>query len=394
MLDSGSEVTLVDPSLVSSLGLCGRPDRLVLSTVNNCNELQNRERVNLVVESLVDEQPQQLQLKEVWSGKELNIPLRHQRVAVNKERWLHLHDVPFPEVERQKISLIIGTNVPEVFVPLEVRHGSPNDPIAIRSCLGFAVLGRTGERATQQCHNVHQIHTSTNDVSLHQQVEIFWETESLGTTKPYKSMSVEDRYAERIINSTISKSNDHYSMGLLWKHDPPDLPFNRAMAEIRLRHLKRRLERDKDLHEKYRSVIDGYIAKGHARKLTKEQAEQRSNVTWYLPHHPVTSPNKPGRIRVVLDAAAKFQGTSLNDQLLQGPDYINNLAGVLMRFRQEEVVLIADIEQMFHQVRVPAEDCDALRFLWWSENLSDEPEEYQMQVHIFGATSSPKVLLQ
>ena len=48
---------------------------------------------------------------------------------------------------------------------------------------------------------------------------------------------------------------------------------------------------------------------------------------------------------MVFDAAAKFHGTSLNDQLLQGPDYINNLAGVLMRFRQEEVALVADIEQ-------------------------------------------------
>lgn len=105
------------------------------------------------------------------------------------------------------------------------------------------------------------------------------------------------------------------------------------MAEIRLRHLKQPLERNKDLHEKYRSVIDGYIAKGHAGKLTKEEAEQRSNKTWYLLHHSVTSLNKPGKIRVVFNAAAKFQGTSLNDQLLQGQDYINNLAGVLMRFR-------------------------------------------------------------
>lgn len=121
-------------------------------------------------------------------------------------------------------------------------------------------------------------------------------------------------------------------MGVLWKHDPPVLPFNRPMAEIRLRHLKRRLERDKDLHERYRSVVDGYIAKGHASKLTKEEAERRSNKTWYLPHHPVTSPNKPGKVRVVFDAAAKFQGTSLNAQLLQGSDYINNLAGILMRF--------------------------------------------------------------
>ena len=60
-----------------------------------------------------------------------------------------------------------------------------------------------------------------------------------------------------------------------------------------------------------------------------------------------------------------------------------------MRFRQEEVTLIADIEKMFHQVRVPPEYCDALRFLWWPEDLHREPEEYQMQVHIFGVTSSP-----
>lgn len=79
--------------------------------------------------------------------------------------------------------------------PWRFRHGSPNDHIAIGFSLCFAVLGRTGDRATQPRHDVHHIHTSTNDVSLHHQVELFWESESLGTTKPYKSMSVEDRHA-------------------------------------------------------------------------------------------------------------------------------------------------------------------------------------------------------
>ncbi|XP_015751232.1 PREDICTED: uncharacterized protein LOC107331194 [Acropora digitifera] len=388
MLDSGSEITLVDPSLVSSLRLSGQPDRLVLSTVNS-QEPQEGERVDLVVESLIDEQPQQLQLKGVWSGKELNIPLRHQGITRDKAKWPHLQDVPFPEVARQKVSLIIGTNVPEVFIPLEVRCGNPSDPIAIRSCLGFAVLGRTVDSSAQQCYDVHYIHTATDDISLNYQVERFWELESFGSTKPYTSMSVEDKCAEQIIHRTISKANDHYCMGLQWKNDQPSLPFNRAMAKIRLHHLKRRLERDKDLYEKYSSAISSYATKGHAHKLTKEEAERRTNKTWYLPHHPVISHNKPGKVHVVFDAAAKFHGTSLNDQLLQGPDYINNLAGVLMWFRQEEVGLTADIEQMFHQVRVPAEDCDALRFLWWSGDLNDEPAEYQMLVHIFGATSSP-----
>ena len=45
---------------------------------------------------------------------------------------------------------------------------------------------------------------------------------------------------------------------------------------------------------------------------------------------------------------------------------------------------------MFHQVNVCHEDCRALRFLWWPENdLNSEPEEFQMLVHLFGATSSP-----
>ena len=42
----------------------------------------------------------------------------------------------------------------------------------------------------------------------------------------------------------------------------------------------------------------------------------------------------------------------------------NNLIGVLMRFREEPAAVVADIESMFHQVRVDPSDCDTLRFLW------------------------------
>ena len=187
MLDSGSGITLVDPSLVSSLGLSGQPDRLVFSTVSNHNEPHDGKRVDLAVESLIDDHPQQLQLQGVWSRKELSIPLHQQCIATNKSRWPHLQDVPFPEVQRQKVSLIIGTDVPEVFVPLEVRYRNANDRIAICSCLGFAVLGRIGDRPIQQRYDVHHIHTAVSDLTLNHQVELFWQLESL-STEPYKYM--------------------------------------------------------------------------------------------------------------------------------------------------------------------------------------------------------------
>ena len=101
-------------------------------------------------------------------------------------------------------------------------------------------------------------------------------------------------------------------------------------------------------------------------------------------------PQKPGKVRVVFDCSAKYRGTSLNDQLLQGPDLTNTLVGVLTRFREQPVALTADIEKMFYQVRVLSTDCDALRFLWWPRgDLSKDPEEYEMRVYLFGSASSP-----
>ena len=58
--------------------------------------------------------------------------------------------------------------------------------------------------------------------------------------------------------------------------------------------------------------------------------------------------------------------------------------------RTGRIAIGADIEAMFHQVWVPKDDADSLRFLWSDDMFSDD-ESYVMQmlVHIFGAKDSP-----
>ena len=165
------------------------------------------------------------------------------------------------------------------------------------------------------------------------------------------------------------------------------------MVERRAALLKKRLLKDKDLFSKYNATMNEYIQEGHAERVPTNELQPGDRPVWYLPHHPVTHPLKPEKVRVVFDCAAQFAHMSLKRQLLQGPDLTNNIVGVLTRFCQEFVGLVANIQSMFHQVRVEPRDCNALRFLWWpGGDLSAELTEYRIVKHLFGATSSPSVV--
>lgn len=168
------------------------------------------------------------------------------------------------------------------------------------------------------------------------------------------------------------------------------MPNNRLQAERRAKNLKQKFEKDSKFHQDYTNFVTDIIHKGYARKVPEKQLNREDGRVWYLPHHGIYHPKKPDKIRVVYDCSAEYQGTSLNKELYQGPDLTNSLVGVLNRFRQERVAFMTDVESMFYQVRVPESDCDLLRFLWWPEgDLKQEIQEYQMTVHLFGATSSP-----
>ena len=80
----------------------------------------------------------------------------------------------------------------------------------------------------------------------------------------------------------------------------------------------------------------------------------------------------------------------INRELLSGSNLTNQIAGVLLQFREEQVAVMGDIEAMFDQVKVPDDKCSCLRFLWWEDcDTNKEIIDYEMTAYVLGGASSP-----
>lgn len=199
-------------------------------------------------------------------------------------------------------------------------------------------------------------------------------------------MSREDRQFLDMASQSARLVEGHYSIALPLRNKDMKMPNNRKVAEQRALNLRWKFVKNPTFHAEYSAFMGGVIEKGYAVKVPSKDLTCDDSRVWYLPHHGVYHP-KMKMLRVVFDCGASYQGTTLNDQLLQGPNLTSTLLGVITRFRQEKV---ANVEAMFHQVKVPDEHSDLLRFFWWiSGDISQEMVEYKMVVHLFGATSSP-----
>ena len=151
----------------------------------------------------------------------------------------------------------------------------------------------------------------------------------------------------------INHKGERYEIKLPWKSDLK-LENNFYSALSQVKNLNTRLQRKPLLQEKYntRKILTGEglltdLEKNNVKPV--EMQDPQPDRIWYLPHHPVESIRKPEKSRRFANAASKFRGQSLHSNLLTGPD-LNKILGVLMRFREHPVAVLADTEGMFMQV--------------------------------------------
>lgn len=270
--------------------------------------------VSLDIYGIHDESSQH-SLQEVYTAKELKLPSQTLPIGKLANKFEHLKGLPIVPYSNVQPKLLIGVSNARVMHILDGREGKLDEPVAVKTRLGWAVYGTypsaDGSVSNDVPHNFHICHHSNeSDEILHDAVKNYFALESLGiSANQNQILCKEDERALTMLREVTTFQNGRYQVGLLWKYDDVRLPNNRSMALKRHRCLTKRMEREPQLDETLRAKMKDYEQKGYIRKLTPEEGRTVGDRLWYLPIFPVFNPNKPGKLRIVFDAAA-----SLNDE--------------------------------------------------------------------------------
>ncbi|KZS19687.1 Uncharacterized protein APZ42_013850 [Daphnia magna] len=234
------------------------------------------------------------------------------------EFWTHLRGLDVQNSQRENVGVLIGLDVAQAHDHIDSvkQPAGTIGPLAFKTPFGWCL-----------------------------DVKKFWKLEAKDVDMEQSVLSEYDLRGKRILESTVKHVGNRYQVGIMWKTNIVNLPVNRATALKRLYSLERRFQRDGAFTQKHDAVVKEYIGLYHDRLITTEELRKES-------------------IRVVFDEAAENGGTSINQSLLRRPNLLVSLLGVLLRFQMNLVMVVADREKMFHQVKVPVEDQAAYLFVY------------------------------
>ena len=83
----------------------------------------------------------------------------------------------------------------------------------------------------------------------------------------------------------------------------PTLPDNRKLAIIRLKQLKRKMDRNPKFNEDYIKFKKNILKDGNMENI---DGRPKTGTVWYIPYQAIYHPRKLEKIRVVFDASSNL----------------------------------------------------------------------------------------
>ncbi|XP_068723496.1 uncharacterized protein [Montipora capricornis] len=381
LLDSGAQVSLIKLSVADELGLKGKEVTITIAKVGGEEEELITKLFRVRIRSLVSRNV-------IHTVTAVGIPCISSDITeIKLSHVAGIFGLGKEEIRRKSgpVDLLVGIDHPKLHTG-ETREAA--NLIARQSPLGWVIFGATSGKH-EQVNRVFSVKVPTPI-----DMTDFWTTETMGVAaKPCEceadKLSPVERRELKIIEDSCQRIGHQWLIPYPWKRDPKELPNNEAQAKKKLEAIESRLSKTPEHAAAYDRQMMEMTEMQFARKLTKQELETYKGPIHYIAHHEIVRPEKTTPIRIVFNSSASFQGHRLNDYWIKGPDLLNSLFGVTLRFRENEVAVTGDISKMYHRVLIPEQDQQVHRYLWRNMETNREPDVYVKTVLTFGDKPAP-----
>ncbi|UYV76793.1 hypothetical protein LAZ67_14002028 [Cordylochernes scorpioides] len=273
------------------------------------------------------------------------------------------------KAESDVVELLLGADInPKIATANMIRLS--DDLIARESLLGWVVQSKTEgkfpDKIPNQVHNI------------------------MGDRQAESKKGTDQAIMHKFRTETKRLESGRYEVHLPWIEPAQKLKENKSHAEKRLRKMTEDLKK-RGFYQHYNKIFEEWEENGIIERI---QSDQDDTLEYFLPHRAVVkSGSSTTPVRPVFDASCKTKGGwSLNDCLAKGPNLLELIPDIMLRFRLNKIGVIADIEKAFFQISVAKEDRQFLRFLWWEDGKQENLRIYQHKRVVFGVTSSSFLL--
>tara|TARA_B110001454_G_scaffold196478_1_gene199376 strand:- start:542 stop:6220 length:5679 start_codon:yes stop_codon:yes gene_type:complete len=384
--DGGSKVTLITFKKARELGLEGTKIKINIIKVGGTRETIDSQRYKL---PLMDSGGN-IHYFYAYGITQISAKIEHNEMSKVAEML---------EVDEERIRRPVGEI--ELLVGLEYAAFHPE---RVKVCGHLLLMKNIFGECISGAHPILQekTHILIQDVQVaHANVRLaeFFEAEGLGVSCVPKcgncscgkcpiggkQYTLEQERELAMIDRGLHLSDTVWTSTYPWKKEPHLLPNNYGAALSMLKSTERRLSKNEANSIQYCEQIEDMVQRGAARKLTDKEIRDYTGPVYYISHHEILKPDsKSTPCRIVFNSSAKYMSHTLNDYWAKGPDLVNNLLGILLRFREERVAIAGDISKMYHTVKISELDQHTHRFLWRSMQTDAKPSIYVVSAVSFG----------
>ena len=402
LIDPGSQISAIKQSIAEELRLRGPKRTLKFGACGAQKfEFNNMTAVKFKIASLDESFVTDFNVEAITMPK---VTCDIAKIDIDPQDYCHLKNIkfseqlPMDEASTTEVELLIGEpNTTYLFKDLIVgEFGQPAAAIyQIGNCLTGTANPKNGE------NQLSMFATATYEEDPIEEIKAWFTLENLGIEDPSTAnqLTAEEQRAEELMqqHTYYDEVKKCYFTRLLWTDEPIEFT-NIRRATAAATRVVRRFSKDgqEDMWESIQKVYKTNLDLGISERVPSYDLKKKEDFHYICMSMVFKPESSTTPVRPVFNANQEFgdNKTSFNKKLLEGANYLPQLAALLIRFRYYPNVALLDISKLYSRIRLPTEDAEFQRFFWSEEKMGPNDEQAKLKSFrqtrlIFGSRSSP-----